>query len=61
MKTTRKAAILSGESWYYTGKPCKNGHLSRRYTLNGICEECRILTAVTNRNIFMAARDKAKE
>jgi hypothetical protein len=26
---------------YFTGKPCKNGHISQRYTSNNECVECK--------------------
>jgi len=61
MKKTRKEAIQAGEQWYFTDKYCKNGHLSKRYTLNGICEECRILAVNANRITYMEARSKNKE
>jgi len=38
--STRKAAIKSGASFYFTGKPCKRGHLSVRYTHTSNCREC---------------------
>lgn len=38
---TRRIAIERGLSTYYTGKPCKHGHLSERKTLEGSCIQCR--------------------
>ena len=38
---TRQSAILLGSKTYYTGKPCKHGHLSLRVTKSRICSECR--------------------
>lgn len=38
--TSREQAIEAGESTFYTGKPCKHGHLTERYTINGTCAEC---------------------
>ena len=38
---TRKEALELGLSKYYTGKPCKHGHLSERYTKSGACVECQ--------------------
>ncbi len=29
--------------YYYTGKPCKHGHLSERFVNGGACKECRHL------------------
>ncbi len=37
---SRAEAIAAGEKTYNTGKPCKNGHLSDRYTLGGMCLGC---------------------
>lgn len=39
-RAERAEAISLGLMYYYTGKPCKNGHLSKRYTSNCICYEC---------------------
>ncbi len=36
----RSEAILSNASRYFTGKPCKHGHLAPRRTANGGCMEC---------------------
>ena len=38
----RIEAISLGLSHYDTGKPCKNGHLSKRQTRNGTCLKCSI-------------------
>lgn len=37
----RWSAIALGLMKYYTGKPCKRGHLSERLTCNGHCCECQ--------------------
>ena len=37
---TRKEAKAQGLARYYTGKPCKNGHIAERITSNGTCLEC---------------------
>lgn len=39
MPSTRKAAILLGVKFYFTGKPCKNGHISTRHVDSG-CRQC---------------------
>lgn len=36
---SREEANLIGTKYFYTGKPCKNGHLSKRY-IAGYCCEC---------------------
>jgi len=40
MSSTRKQAKLLNEKYFFTGKPCKNGHVSKRFTHNGVCYEC---------------------
>lgn len=40
-RNERHAAKLSGRTQYFTGKPCKNGHISERQTRNGVCVTCR--------------------
>lgn len=42
MKTikTRREAANSGEVRYYTGRPCRNGHETFRYTSTGNCSAC---------------------
>lgn len=37
---TRQDSITLRQDRYFTGKPCKRGHLSQRYTLNACCIEC---------------------
>lgn len=36
----RQAAKAAGERFYTTGIPCRNGHLSKRYTSTGFCAKC---------------------
>lgn len=37
---TRKEAKAAGLQRYFTGKPCRNGHLLQRYTSKGNCPGC---------------------
>lgn len=37
---TRAEAKEQGLTYYFTGKPCKRGHLSKRQTSNGSCQSC---------------------
>lgn len=37
---TRKRALAQGLRKYFTGKPCKRGHLAERLTSNSHCLEC---------------------
>src|SRR5574337_768092 len=38
--TSRAFAQEQGLTRYYTGKPCKHGHLAERYTSSAACVEC---------------------
>lgn len=37
---SRSSARDAGSLYYFTGKPCKRGHLSKRLVSNGSCHEC---------------------
>lgn len=37
---SRAAAIENGDVTYFTGQPCKRGHVSARYVTAGSCVEC---------------------
>jgi len=41
LPNSRKEAIRLGVKHYFTGKPCKHGHLVKRYTSNGRCMICQ--------------------
>src|SRR5262252_2778879 len=41
---TRAEAKAIGQTRFFTGKPCKHGHLSQRTTCNGACIRCNALT-----------------
>jgi hypothetical protein len=36
----RKLARDSGETRFFTGRPCKHGHIAHRYTCSGVCSAC---------------------
>lgn len=40
MKAKRKEARQANETYYFTGKPCKRGHIATRRAINGFCTEC---------------------
>jgi hypothetical protein len=40
MEIKRKNALMKGETYYFTGKPCKNNHIAPRRAVNGCCTEC---------------------
>lgn len=33
-------ALRAGMTYFYTGEPCKNGHVAKRYAMNGRCFRC---------------------
>ncbi len=37
---SRKEAKISGLKRYFTGRPCKHGHITQRDVVNGTCIEC---------------------
>lgn len=39
-KLSRKEAIDSGQTKYWTGNPCANGHVCFRWVCNNGCEKC---------------------
>ncbi len=39
LPTSRQEAKKSGSTYYFTGDPCRNGHLSPRY-MDGDCIQC---------------------
>ena len=38
---TREAAKNLGLKRYFTGLPCRNGHVAERWTLGGHCVDCQ--------------------
>ena len=38
----RKDALDQGLTYYFTGKPCKKGHVALRRAINGCCVECEM-------------------
>lgn len=37
---SRSVAKAAGSRHYFTGRPCVHGHVCRRFTSNGTCEQC---------------------
>ena len=46
MKKTRAEAIKALDDYYFTGKPCKHGHISKRHTISGTCYTCIINSSI---------------
>ena len=38
--SSASAARLAGQSYYFTGKACKHGHVAKRFACSGVCYEC---------------------
>lgn len=53
----RAAAHAAGERYYFTGKPCKSGHVAKRYTQTGVCSIC----ATTNTKRTQAKKHEQPE
>jgi hypothetical protein len=57
-KHNREQAMALGLKRYFTGKPCKHGHIAERYVSSGMCLECsRAQVAKWN----AAHRERVKE
>ena len=60
---TAKEALQLGEKYYFTGNPCKNGHISKRLVSGRQCTECAIINATAwrkeNPERFRAAVKKS--
>lgn len=52
----RNQAIHDRRMTFSTGKPCRRGHMSERYTSNGGCVECAHWAAEAQREEIRAAR-----
>lgn len=55
---SQSKATLLGLPKYKTGKPCKNGHISERWTLTGGCCKCIVDRASARRDLFRENRRK---
>lgn len=49
---TRQDAIVNKFITYFTGTPCKRGHLSVRFTTTSNCKECQQLFAKENQTRY---------
>lgn len=55
---SRKEAKALHLATYFTGKPCKSGHLSEKKTSNGSCLECAVVYRQKNRSKINAANSQ---
>jgi|ERR1035437_2476003 hypothetical protein len=54
---SRKAAKAKGQTWYFTGKLCKQGHVSKRWVSSGQCHGCMAVYRASpqGQKVFKAA------
>ncbi len=57
----RKAALAAGETHYFSGIACCNGHVALRQTTNGACIACTKEKAAANRSSRREAVRKSTE
>ena len=55
---SRKDAMEQGLKRYYTGKPCKHGHVSERFVLQNRCVDCK---TIHNETVVKKWHDTNKE
>jgi hypothetical protein len=58
--TTRARAIERGDTLYYTGERCRNGHLAPRYVHKGECMVCRRLSLKQSNRRLAALRRRMR-
>lgn len=58
MLPSRAAAAAAGEQFYFTGKPCQNNHIAKRYTNDRQCVVCK---AEANKQRRVSNKDSIKE
>lgn len=58
---SRSAAKISGATSYFTGQPCRNGHVAMRYTQSGTCAECIKASSSKTVNVDAIARRAFKQ
>ncbi len=61
LPTTRKEALKLGEKYFDTGKPCKHGHNSKRFTHNSNCYQCTQKASNKNYHNIKSDIDKRKK
>lgn len=57
--TTRNEALHAAAPFYNTGRPCRAGHNSSRYSSNGMCVECTRNHSTTTAAMVRNAKRKA--
>lgn len=58
---SKKEAKERGLKRYFTGKPCKHGHIAERLVSNGDCRECAAEYRNQNKDYFKEYRNQNKD
>lgn len=61
LQPKREEAARLGQLRYFTGKPCKYGHISQRYTVSGACITCLRETTEAQKDKIKALIRAAQE
>ena len=61
MHSSRAEAIAAGHSHFFTGKPCKHGHIEIRSVKNSVCLACRQVYYLKNREKILQSMKKYAE
>lgn len=56
LPASREEAVLAGEVFYFTGEPCRHGHIAKRYTTAGSCYQCAQERYAESRQAYTIAR-----
>ena len=57
----RSDAITAGLSTYFTGIPCKHGHLAERYVSNWTCVDCHAKKCIESQRKWRAANPEKQQ
>lgn len=57
---SRQHAVAQGLRFYFTGRPCKRGHIEKRYTYNSQCLGCQRIHQTEHRRTETYARARRK-
>ncbi len=58
----REQAIKNNDLLYFTGKPCKLGHIAKRYTNGQACVECtKLMKIATKCNVGIGQLNHSPE
>lgn len=57
LPNSRKLALATRSKRYFTGQPCKRGHVTYRFTASGACSACQSDMRLVERSDQANARD----